>query len=294
MKIKQTPDQKLFNVAASLIVGGFGLASLIPFIVLIVGSISSENSIIRFGYSLFPREFSIEAYKRIFSDPGVILHAYGITIAITVLGTILSLFVSAMAAYVLFRKEVKYRNKLSFFLYFTTLFNGGLASFYIVINNYYDLKDKFIVLLLVPMFHVVHILILRSFMKGSLHDSLIESARMDGAGEFNIFATIALPLSKPALATIGLFTALGYWNDWWTPMLFVENRDLFPLQYVLYRVLATSEIGSAIVNTSIAIEMPKETLKLALTVISTGPIVLAYPFAQKYFVRGIMIGAVKG
>jgi len=294
MKIKKTFDMKLFNVIAYSIIGFFGLITLLPFLMLLTSSFATEHDIIHYGYTLIPRDVSFDAYTLVFKEPAKILRAYGVTVSLTVVGTALSLFVSTMAAYVLFRKDVKHRNKLSFFLYFTTLFNGGLASFYIIIRNHLHLGDTYMVLLLVHMFNVVFILILRSFMQGSLHDSLLESARIDGAGDFTIFLKIVLPLSKPALATIGLFTGLAYWNDWWTPMLFVDNKNLFPLQYVLYRVLSSAESARTIVNAPVAIDSPKESLKLALTVISIGPIVLLYPFLQKYFVKGIMIGAVKG
>ncbi|TLS50951.1 carbohydrate ABC transporter permease [Paenibacillus antri] len=294
MKIKSTLDVKIFNTISYSVVGFFGIITLLPFVILLSGSFTSEDSILQNGYSIFPKDFSFEAYKLVFREPDAILNAYIVTLSVTILGTILALFFSAMAAYVLYRKEVKYRNKMSFFLYFTTLFNGGLASFYVIINNTLHLDNTFLILVLVHMFSVIHVLILRSFMQGSLHDSLLESAKIDGAGDFEMFLRIVLPLSKPALATIGLFTALGYWNDWWTPMLFIENEKLYPMQYVLFRVMSTAEMTSAILNTSYTVELPKESLKLALTVVSTGPIILAYPLAQRYFVQGLMIGAVKG
>lgn len=294
MKIKHTLDIKIFNAISYAVVGFLGVATLLPFVILLSGSFTSEASIIRKGYSLIPREFSLHAYKLVFDEPDAILRSYAVTISLTAIGTVVALFVSAMTAYVLYRREVMLRNKMAFFLYFTTLFNGGLASFYITVNNHLHLKNTFLVLLLVHMFSVVYILMLRSFMQGSLHDSLLESAKIDGAGDFMMFIRIVLPLMKPAMATIGLFTALGYWNDWWTPMLFIENEKLFPLQYVLYKVLSSAEMASVIVKSAISVELPKESLKLALTVVSTGPIILLYPLTQKYFVKGIMIGAVKG
>ncbi len=294
MKIKHTLDIKIFNTISYTVVGFFAIITLLPFVILLSGSFTSEDSILQNGYSIFPMDFSIDAYKLVFKEPDAILNAYVVTLSVTLIGTLLALFFSAMTAYVLYRKEVKHRNKMSFFLFFTTLFNGGLASFYVVINNHFHLNNTFLILLLVHMFSVIYILILRSFMQGSLHDSLLESAKIDGAGDFGMFIRIVLPLSKPALATIALFTALGYWNDWWTPMLFIENENLYPMQYVLFRVMSTAEMTSAILNTSFTVELPKESLKLALTVVSTGPIILAYPLAQKYFVQGLMIGAVKG
>ena len=199
-----------------------------------------------------------------------------------------------MAAYVMYRKEVRYRNVLAFYIFFTTLFSGGLAPYYIILATVYHLKNTYFVMLLVPMFNVMYILILRNFIKSSIPDSLVESAKIDGAGDFRIFLQIILPLSKPALASIGLFTALAYWNDWWTPMMFVEREILYPLQYRLYLILSSVNLAANVVQSAVTISLPQESLKLALTVVSVGPIVLAYPFAQKYFVKGITLGAIKG
>ena len=185
---------------------------------------------------------------------------------------------------------------MAFFLYFTTLFSGGLAPYYIIVSRVLHLRNTLWVLYLVPMFAgagVFYILILRSYVK-SIPDSLIEAARIDGAGDFAIYWRIILPLSKPALAAIGLFMALAYWNDWWTPMMFVEKEVLHPLQYVLYRILSSVNIAAHMVNNIATIDMPKESLKLAMTVVTTGPIILLYPFVQRYFVKGITLGAVKG
>lgn len=286
-------ESSLFKIFAYLIVGLFALVAILPFAILFINSFASEQSIIGYGYTLFPKEFSLEAYELVFLNPWEIAHSYCVTILLTISGTFLSLFLSSMAAYVMFRKDVKYRNCLAFFLYFTTLFNGGLASFYIIVTQYLHLKNTFQVLLLVPMFNVINILILRNFLRGSIPEELIEVAKIDGAGDFGIYLRVVLPLFKPALASIGMFTALGYWNDWWTPMMFVERENLWPLQYVLYQILSSTNIASNMINNIAVFNLPKESLKLAMTVIATGPIVLVYPFVQKYFVSGITLGSVK-
>ncbi|GAK52570.1 binding-protein-dependent transport systems inner membrane component [Candidatus Moduliflexus flocculans] len=293
MKIKPSFDQILFQILAYFVVGGIGFVTLFPFLVLLGSSFASEHEIITSGYTIFPKEFSIDAYKLVFLNPQKILRAYGITISLTSLGTLISLFFSSMAAYVLYRKDVKYRNALAFFLYFTTLFQGGLAPYYIIVSRVLHLKNTPFVLLLVPMFQVFHILILRNYLN-SIPDSLFEAAKIDGAGDFAIFIRVILPLSKPALAAVGLFTALIYWNDWWTAMMFVEKDAYAPLQFVLYQILSSVNVAANMVNNMATIDMPKESLKLAMTVISTGPILLLYPFVQKYFVKGITMGAVKG
>jgi putative aldouronate transport system permease protein len=292
--LKKTADYIASNIISYVVVGFFALFTVFPFILLVVNSFTSEHYILNYGFSIIPRELSLDAYSLIFIYPERIIRAYGVTIFITAVGTIISLFLSSMAAYVMFRKEIKYRNALAFFIFFTTLFNGGLAPYYIIVSNTLHLQDNLLVLLLVPMFSAMNILILRNFIKGSIPDSLVESAKIDGAGDFRIFIQMILPLSKAALASIGLFTALGYWNDWWTPMMFMQNDKLFPLQYVLYQILSSANMSSVVSSYVSRLDMPKETLKLAMTVISAGPIVFLYPFVQKYFVKGVTIGAVKG
>ena len=293
MKIRWTYDRIIFQSLGYIIIIGIGFLTLFPFIVLIGSSFASEHEIITRGYTVFPHDSSLEAYKLVFLNPQKIARAYGVTLFITSTGMAASLFLSSMAAYVLYRKDVKYRNFLAFFLYFTTLFQGGLAPYYIIVSRVLHLKNTIWVLLLVPMFQVFHILILRNYLR-SIPDSLFEAAKIDGAGDFAIFWRIILPLSKPALAAIGLFTALIYWNDWWTAMMFVEKETLQPLQYVLYQILSSVNIAAHMVNNIATFDMPKESLKLAMTVISTGPIILLYPFVQRYFVQGITLGAVKG
>jgi putative aldouronate transport system permease protein len=203
-----------------------------------------------------------------------------------------------MTAYVLTRKDFEWRNKVSFYFYFTTLFSGGLVPWYILMVKYFHLKDSYLALLLPPLLSVFNMLVMKSYMSG-IPDAITESAKIDGAGDFRIFAKLILPLAKPALATIGLFIALGYWNDWYNSMLFIQNEKLYSLQYFLYKIVNNVEAYKNILSqtggsVNVKIDMPSESLKMALTVIVTGPIILLYPFVQKYFVQGITIGAVKG
>ncbi|THF83455.1 carbohydrate ABC transporter permease [Cohnella fermenti] len=290
-KLNSSP---LFTAVSYAIVSIISLVCLIPFIVLLAGAFSSESAVLRDGYWFWPREFSLKAFQYIFRYPGDVLSAYKVSLIITVVGTTISLFVSTMAAYVIGRKELKHRNKLSFFLFFTTLFSGGLAPYYIWLSRNLHLSNTYAVLILGPMFNVMYILILRSFIKNSVPEPLIESARIDGAGELRIFLQMVLPLSKPALASIGVFTALAYWNDWWTAMMFTSRDNLIPLQYLLYKMLSSINLSAAMAQHVTNLDAPKETFKLAMTVIATGPILLVFPFAQKYFVSGVTIGAVKG
>ncbi len=291
-------DVKIFNIIAYIAVGFVTLWCLIPFVIVVSGSFTSEEYILKYGFSLFPKDFSIEAYKVALQNPMAVLRAYGVTISLTVIGTFLGLFITSMTSYVLTRKDFEWRNKFAFYFYFTTLFNGGLVPWYILMVKYLHLKDSYLALLLPPLLNVFNILVMKSYMSG-IPDAITESAKIDGAGDFTIFIKLILPLAKPALATVGLFIALGYWNDWYDSMLFIQNENLYSLQYFLYKIVNNIEAYKNIVSQtggsiSVNISLPSESLKMALTVIVTGPIVLLYPFIQKYFVKGITIGAVKG
>ena len=297
--MKKSKDIKLFNLISYTIITIVSLICLIPFLLVLAGFLTEEKEIIMNGYSLFPSKLSLAAYKTALKEPMNILRAYGVTISLTVLGTSLGLFIVAMTGYVLQRKDFALRNKISFFFYFTTLFSGGLVPWYILMVKYLHLKDNYLALLLPPLLSVFNIIIMKSYISG-IPQALTESAKIDGAGDFQIFIKIIIPLLKPALATVGLFIALGYWNDWYNSMLFINNEKLFSLQYYLYRIVNNIEAYKNILaqtgGSSIGsvIEMPTESLKMALAMIVTGPIVLLYPFVQKYFVSGITVGAVKG
>lgn len=298
--MKKSKDIKVFNILSYTLIALVAIICLIPFLMVVVGSFTAEKEIIANGFSFFPKELSLEAYKTALKEPMAILRAYGVTASLTVIGTAIGLFIVAMTAYVLQRKDFKWRNKVTFFFYFTTLFSGGLVPWYILMVKYLGLKDSYLSLLLPPLLSVFNIIIMKSYMSG-IPQALTESAKIDGAGDFTIFMKVILPLVKPALATIGMFIALGYWNDWYNSMLFINNENLYSLQYYLYKIVNNIEAYKTILaqaggGTSLGstINMPSESLKMALTIIVTGPIILVYPFIQKYFVSGVTIGAVKG
>ena len=295
VKIKMSPSTKLFYVICYVVVTIVALACLLPFIMLISGSFSSEQAIRFQGYGLLPREFSTAAYELIFKTPMTVIRAYGVSIFITVVGTAFGLLFTTMTAYVIARQDFKYRNQLSFFFYFTTLFNGGMVCTYIFYIQYLHLKDNLLALILPSMFNVFYLLIMRTFV-AAIPTALIESAKIDGAGEYKIFFRIILPLLKSGLATIGLFLALGYWNDWYNAMLYMNDEKRYPLQYMLYSLMQKTQAMAAIASQANIqmIDMPSNSLKLAMAVVATGPIVLVYPFVQKYFVKGVTVGSVKG
>ncbi len=294
-KIKLSASSKTFYVICYLVVLLAAIVCLVPFILLISGSFTSEQWIRFNGFSLIPGEFSTEAYAIIFKTPEKILRAYGVSIFITAAGTLLGLFLTSLTAYVISRKDAKYRNVLSFFFYFTTLFNGGMVSTYIFYIQYLHLKDSYWALILPGVFNVFYLLIMRTFVN-NIPFALIESAKLDGAGEWRIFFTIILPLLKSGLATIGLFLALGYWNDWYNAMLYMGNEDKYPLQYMLYSVQQqTQALARIAAQAGIQVaNLPSNSLKMAMAVVATGPIIIVYPFVQKYFISGITVGSVKG
>lgn len=289
-------EKRAFNIIGGLIVGIVSLLCLLPFVLIISGSFSSESEIIKYGYNLLPRGFSLDAYKLVFQSSDRILIAYRNTILYTIFGTALGLFLTAMTGYVLNRKDFAWRNFFSFFFYFTTLFSGGLVPGYILMINL-GMKNNPLANILPSLLSVFNILIMRNFMN-SIPDAITESAKVDGANDFVIFLRLILPLLKPALATVGLFLALTYWNAWYNCMLYINDYKLYTLQYHLYVLLnKAEEIRRMLEMGATVTEMdtpPAETTKLAMTCVATGPIILLYPFVQRYFVKGITIGAVKG
>ena len=294
-KIKLSTSSKVFYVICYVFVALIALICLAPFIVIISGSFTAEQYIRFHGFGLIPGEFSVEAYKLIFKTPMTVVKAYGVSILITAVGTLIGLFVTTITAYVIGRPDFKYRNHFSFFFYFTTLFSGGMVCNYIYYIQYLHLKDSLWALILPGLFNVFYMLVMRSFCT-AVPFALIESAKIDGAGEFRTFFQIVLPLLKSGLATIGLFLALGYWNDWYNAMLYLNTEDKYPLQYMLYNTLQQTQALAriaAMAGIPVA-NLPSNSLKMAMAVVATGPIVIVYPFVQKYFVAGVTVGSVKG
>lgn len=295
MKMKMEKATIVFNIMGYVLITILTVLCLLPFLLIVSGSFTPEMQIISKGFSLIPETFSLDAYKAAFSNPKQILDGYKVTIFITVAGTAVGLFLTSMAGFVLSRKDFKYRDQLSFFIYFTTLFSGGLIPWYILITKHLDMKDTYMALIVPSLLSAWNIILMKNFMK-SIPDSIVESAKIDGAGEFTIYMKLILPLSGPGLATIGLFMALGYWNDWFMANLFITSESHYPLQFLLYKILASAAVLKTNVagNLSPDFQPPAETLKMAAAVIATGPIVFLYPFVQRFFVKGLTIGAVKG
>ena len=293
-----TRDVVSFNIFGYILLILFALMCIFPFYLIIISSFQAEDVLVREGYPLYIKSFSTDSYARCLSNPEDILRAYGITTLVTVVGTAASVFLSTMTGYVLSRRDFKARNFFSFFFFFTTLFSGGLVPWYIICVRYLNLKNTIFALIVPMLFSVWNMIIAKSFMS-SLPTAITESAKIDGANDFKIYIRLILPLSTPLIATLALFSALAYWNDWYNCMLFVTRKELYNLQYYLQTMLNNADAlrkAAAMSNGAVTTtqQVPLEGMKMAMTVIATGPIVLLYPFVQRYFVKGLTIGAVKG
>jgi putative aldouronate transport system permease protein len=272
---------------------------LFPLLLVLSVSFTDEKSLYNTGYTFIPSKLSLDAYNFLWQDGANIIHAYGITIIVTLVGTLIGLLLTALYAYPISRQDFPWKNAFSFFIFFTILFNGGLVPWYLVYTNLFDVKDT-ILALIVPglLLSGFYVLIMRTFFQNTLPPSIIESATIDGAGEFRVWWQIVMPLSLPVLATIGLFSTLSYWNDWFSSLIFISNPNLYSLQYLMQKTLLDSQFlaehsGSANLS-SLMTNMPTETVRMAMAIIGVGPIILAYPFFQRYFIEGLTIGAVKG
>ena len=293
-KISSTSGDKTVTVFAHIIAILFALCCLIPFLIAISASFTDEVSLARYGYTLLPSKFALTAYQTLFQT-SQIFQSYGVSIFTTVVGTVLSLIVTAMLAYPLATGKLKYGSKINFFVYFTMLFNGGLVPTYMLISRYLHMKDNIWVLIIPVLINPWNMFLLRNFF-ASIPSSLSESARIDGANDVRILFQIILPVSTPALATIGLFYALAYWNSWFNAMLYIDSSRLQPLQLLIMKMLRNADFLAQMAGQigAAATDVPTTTLKMATAIVTIGPIILLYPFAQKYFTSGIMVGSVKG
>ncbi|WP_162944420.1 carbohydrate ABC transporter permease [Paenibacillus aceti] len=286
------------NITFNLIAGIFAILCVFPFLFVVIISLTDEGTLAKNGYRLIPEQWSLGAYRYVFEMGDTLLRSYGVTIFVTVVGTIISLLFMSFYAYAISRKSFRYRNFFSFFAFFTMLFNGGLVPTYIIVTQFMGLKDTIWALILPLAVNAFYIMILRTFYATSVPEAIIESGKIDGAGEFRIFIKLVPPLSLPGLATIGLFSTLGYWNDWFNALLYIDNPNLVPLQSMLMRIETSLQfILQNAQNSSLGLEamrsIPQDTSRMAMVVLATLPIIFAYPFFQRYFIQGLTIGAVK-
>jgi putative aldouronate transport system permease protein len=291
-------ENRLISGISHFVLAVASLSCLIPFILLFVSSFTDENSLIKNGYSFFPDKWSFEAYKYLVEKWDVIGRAYGITFTVTVIGTISCLIITAMLAYPLSRPDLKGRKVFTFLVVFTMLFNGGLVPSYLLYTKYIVIKNT-IWALIIPrlLLNGFNIILMKSYFENSIPSALIESAKIDGAGEYRIFYKIILPLSLPIMATVGLMSGLAYWNDWNNGLIYITDTRLNSIQLVLNQMitniqaLATSDLGS---NSTSNTPLPSTSVRMAIAVVAVLPVLIAYPFFQKFFVKGITVGAVKG
>lgn len=289
---------KKTNAVLNLVFLLWSLACVLPLALVVIVSFSSEQSIFQNGYSFFPSEWSLDAYRFFFKLGDQLIRSYGITIFVTVVGTLFSLAITAMFAYVLSRSDYAYNRLFTLLMLFTMLFNGGIVATYMVNTQMLGLGDSVWALILPMSLNAFYVIVLRTFYK-SIPLEIIEAARIDGAGEFKTFFSIVLPLSKPGLATIGMFTTIAYWNDWFLGMLYIVDQKKYPVQTLLWSMQNSLEFmkqssANALEYAEMAANAPTDSGRMALTVLVVLPILLAYPFFQKYFVKGLTVGGVKG
>ncbi|GGG06106.1 carbohydrate ABC transporter permease [Paenibacillus abyssi] len=291
---------RLYQWSINIIMLIFTIFCVFPFVLLVSASFTDDLEIVRTGYKLIPNQFSTAAYQYLWNNSADIFRSYGITIFITFVGTLAGMLMTTMVAYPLSRKELPFRNFLAFYVFFTLLFNGGLVPTYLLYTNFFDFKNT-ILALIIPglLVNGFFIILMRTFFATSIPTAVIESAYIDGAKEWRVFYGIVLPLSLPVLATVGLFYAILYWNDWFNGLIYITDKNYFSIQNLLNRILLdlqflqsnTQQVGK---GAELVAKLPLDAMRMAMAVIGIIPLICAYPFFQKYFVKGLTIGAVKG
>jgi putative aldouronate transport system permease protein len=286
------------NTLANILLIVFSILTLIPIYVIVIASITSEASLTANGYRLWPAEFSFMAYTFLFSQGSIVVTAYINTVISTVAGTLMSVIMVGLYAYPLSRDNFKFGTFFTFFAFFTMLFSGGLVSYYMVTRQVLLLSNTLWALFLPSAFSPFWVIVMRTFYKANVPNEIIEAARMDGANEWRTFLQIVLPLSTPGLATVALFSAIGIWNNFFNCLLLVDDARFYSLQFTIYTtlnnirfLLENADRMQGLVNLS---DLPSQSFRMAMAVVTVGPIILAYPFFQRYFVKGLTIGAIKG
>ena len=297
----KTRDDKIFQIIGHCVMIFLSICAVVPMILLVMSSITDNDTLISNGYSFFPEKFSLYAYEYIFKTGNTVIHAYGVSIVLTIIGTALSLLLTTLLAYALSKKDLPGRNLLTFYVFFTMLFNGGLVPTYMNYTNVFGIKNTFLALLIPNLLaNGFNILLVKSYFVTGVPYEIIESSLMDGASEFTIFSKIVLPLSKPIVATIGLFSGIAYWNDWQNGYIYLTKRtDLYSIQNLLNRMIQNiqylSQNTANIKNADVGLAaIPSVSIRMAMAVVGILPIVIIYPFVQSNFVKGITLGGVKG
>jgi len=293
LNIKTGFGDRIFDISNYIFLGICALIALIPFYLVIISSFTSEKHILMDGYRLWPRELSTLAYQYVLGKDSAVLNGYKISVITTVIGTLCGVFVTSMYAYPASRRYVKYRNVISLIAYIPVVFNGGVVPLYMVLINL-NLQDRLIGLIIPMLVAPMNVFLMLNYFR-NLPDAVMESAKIDGANDYRTYLSIVLPMSGPVIATVALFIILQYWNEWFLALLIINDRKLYPLQYLLRQIMArVSYVQNQAKEAMTAGSMPQESVKMATVVVTIGPIIFVYPFIQKYFVKGITIGAIKG
>lgn len=294
--MKKLGKDKLLLILFYFLLTVISAFCIFPILFAVIGSFTSEAEVASHGFRLFPESLTLDTYKYVFLTQGKkLVNAYKISIINTIAGTAISLFVTITYAYVISVRDFKMGNKFAFFAYFTMLFNGGMLAWYLICTQYLGLKDNMWAMILPYCMNVFNMYLMRNFFKGLPYE-LVESAKIDGAGHFRILLQVILPLSKAGVVTIALFYALQYWNDFYLPLMLINKDNLFSIQYILYKMMSNIQYLASNPTGAMAshVILPTQTIKMAITCIAIGPIILCYPFIQKYFVKGVTVGALKG
>ena len=292
-------ESKSFNRVSTVVLTLLVILAMLPIILIVIASFSGEDALIRDGYTYFPAEWSLDSYYYMVKQGVMILRAYGVSFFVTFFGTALSVLLTTMLAYPMARKSFRGRNVLACFVFFTMLFNGGIVPSYIMWTQIFGIKDT-IWALIIPNYLVTafNVILVKNYYQNSVPDSLIEAAQLDGASELKIFFRVMLPLSKPTVATIGLFTGITYWNDWTNGLYYINNEKLYSIQQLLMKIMDNiqalrSNSTASLLGTG-AVDLPGTSIRMAMAVIGILPILFIYPFVQKYLIKGVVVGAVKG
>ena len=292
-------ESKTFNRVATIILAILVVIAILPIALIVIASFTEETALIRNGYTYWPEELSLDAYYYMVKQGVMIVRSYGVSFLVTIIGTSVSVLLTTMLAYPMSRKTFKYRNALAFFVFFTMLFNGGIVPSYIMWTRIFNIRNS-IWALIIPNYLVLafNVILVKNYYANNVPDSLIEAAQIDGAGELRIFGQIMLPLAIPSVATISLFTGLCYWNDWTNGLYYVTNEKLYSIQLLLMKIMNNiqalrSNSNAALLGTG-TVDLPGTSIRMAMAVVGILPIMLIYPFVQKYLVRGVVVGAVKG
>lgn len=293
-------SEKIFRSFAFVVLLILAIVCILPIILIIVASFTDETTLLANGYRFFPQKYGLEAYVYLLKQSVMMLRAYKISILVTVIGTLASLVLSTTFAYPLSRKDFKYRNIFSFLVFFTMLFSGGIVPSYMMWTKFFHIKDT-IWALIIPSYlmNAFNILLIRNYYSNNIPDALVEAARIDGASEFLTFRRVIVPLSVPVIATVGLFAGLAYWNDWINGLYYINDPGLYSIQNLLIRLMnniqyLNSGAAAGIVSGGTTGALPSTSVRMAIAVVGVIPVVAAYPFLQKYLIRGTVIGAVKG